>query len=107
MAPTNKADTSENIKYKKRLDAENRTKKHAATKTLKKEVHKLEGEIENLELIIENLEVALADEKIYSNPQLSAEKNKEYENSKNELEKVYSTWSKKSEELENIESEFN
>jgi len=101
-------DTTTNInrKEKKRLDAEKRTKKHAATKSLKKEVQNLEGKIENLELIIENLEIALANEKTYSNPQLSAEKNKEYENTKNTLEKVYSTWTEKSEELENIESEF-
>ena len=94
-------------KDQKRFDAENRKKKHAATKILKKEVTKLESEIESLELLIEDLEVALGDEKIYSNPQLSAEKNKEYENAKNKLEIVYSVWTVKSEELENIESEFN
>jgi len=93
-------------KDQKRFDAESRKKKHAATKTLKKEVAKLESEIENLELLIEDLEVSLGDEKTYSNPQLSAEKNKEYENAKNKLEKVYSEWTEKSEELENIESEF-
>jgi len=93
-------------KDQKRFDAENRKKKHEATKVLKKEVSKLEKEIENLELLIEDLEVSLADEKIYSNPQLSAEKNKEYENAKNRLEKVYTEWTDKSEELENIESEF-
>jgi len=93
-------------KDQKRFDAENRKKKHAATKVLKMEVAKFEKEIENLELLIEELEVSLGDEKIYSNSQLSAEKNKEYENAKNKLEKVYSEWTKKSEELENIESEF-
>jgi hypothetical protein len=46
-------------------------------------------------------------EKVYSNTQLSAAKNKEYENVKNELDKIYSVWTEKSEELENIESEFN
>ena len=81
-------------------------KKHEATKVLKKEVAKLEKEIENLELLIEELEVSLGDEKIYSNPQLSAEKNKEYENAKNKLEKVYFTWTERSEVLENIEGEF-
>ncbi len=94
-------------KDQKRYDAENRKKKHAATKVLKKEVTKLESEIENLELLVEDLEISLGDEKIYSNPQLSAEKNKEYENAKNKLEIVYSVWTDKSEELENIESEFN
>ncbi len=95
-----------NRKEKKRLDAENRKRKHSATKTLKKEVTKLESEIENLELIIEKLEIELGDEKIYSNPNFSAEKNKEYENAKNRLEIIYSEWTKKSEELEKIESEF-
>lgn len=94
-------------KDQKRFDAENRKKKHAATKILKKEVAKLEKEIENLELLIEELEVLLGDEKIYSNPQLSAEKNKEYENAKNKLEIVYSEWTERSEVLENIESDFN
>lgn len=94
-------------KDQKRFEAENRKKKYAATKILKKEVTKLESKIENLELLIENLEISLGDEKTYSNPQLSAEKNKEYENKKNKLEKVYSEWTEKSEELENIEREFN
>ena len=98
---------SKTRKDQKRIDAEIRKKKHAATKVLKKEVTKLESDIENLELLIEDLEVALGDEKTYSNPQLSAEKNKEYENAKNKLEKVYSVWTEKSEELESIESEFN
>ncbi len=95
-----------NRKEKKRFDAENRKKKHSATKTLKKEVTKLENEIENLESQIENLEIELGNEKIYSNPQLSAEKNKEYELARNKLEIIYSEWTEKSEELEKIEQEF-
>ena len=94
-------------KDQKRIDAENRKKRYEATKILKKEVVKLESEIESLESIIENLEVELGDEKVYSNPKLSAQKNKEYENAKNKLESVYSIWTEKSEQLENIENEFN
>jgi ATP-binding cassette subfamily F protein 3 len=95
-----------NRKDQKRVDAENRKKRYEATKILKKEVTKLESEIEAIESQIENLEVELGDEKIYSNPRLSLEKNKEYENLKNKLESIYSIWTQKSEELENIESEF-
>jgi len=95
-----------NRKDQKRFDAENRKKRYEATKILKKEVTKLESEIETLELQIENLEIELGDEKIYSNPRLSVEKNKEYENLKNKLDSIYSIWTQKSEELENIESEF-
>ncbi len=98
--------TTVNRKEQKRIDALNRKRKHEVTKSLKNEVTKLEKEIENLEQLIEDLEIALGDEKIYSNPQLSAEKNKEYENAKNELEKTYSNWTEKSEELENLENEF-
>jgi len=94
-------------KNQKRVEAENRKKKYEATKILKNEVTKLEREIENLELLIEDLEISLGDENTYSNPQLSAEKNKEYENAKNRLEKIYSTWTHKSEALENLESGFN
>ncbi|MCF6271496.1 MAG: ABC-F family ATP-binding cassette domain-containing protein [Melioribacteraceae bacterium] len=93
-------------KDQKRIDAENRKKKYEATKILRNEVSKLENEIENLELLIEDLEVLLGDEKTYSNTQLSAEKNKEYENAKNKLENVYYSWTRKSEELENIERGF-
>jgi len=95
-----------NRKDQKRFDAENRKKRYEATKILKKEVTKLESEIEALESQIENLEVELGDEKIYSNPRLSVEKNKEYENLKKKLDSIYSIWTQKSEELENIESEF-
>jgi len=101
------SNTNTNRKDQKRNDAENRKKRYEATKILKKEVTKLEGEIETLESQIETLEVELGDEKIYSNPRLSVEKNKEYENLKNKLENIFSIWTKKSEELENIEQEFN
>ena len=93
-------------KERKRVDAENRRKKYEATNSLKKKIAKLEKDIEKLEQIIDVLEIELGDEKIYSNPKLSAEKNKEYENTKNTLENIYSEWSEKSEQLENIESEF-
>ncbi|MBU0474877.1 MAG: ABC-F family ATP-binding cassette domain-containing protein [Bacteroidetes bacterium] len=101
------SENNANRKDQKRFDAENRKKRYEATKILKKEVLKLESEIELLEAQIEALEIELGDEKVYSNPQLSAKKNKEYENSKNILEKIYSIWTDKSEELENIEQEFN
>lgn len=101
------SENNTNRKDQKRFDAENRKKRYEATKILKKEVTKLESEIENLEAQIEALEIELGDEKVYSNPQLSANKNKEYENSKNKLDDVYAIWTVKSEELENIEQEFN
>ena len=99
--------TNTNRKDQKRNDAENRKKRYEATKILKKEVLKLESEIETLESQIETLEIELGDEKIYSNSKLSVEKNKEYENLKNKLENIFSIWTKKSEELEHIEKEFN
>ena len=98
--------TNANRKDQKRYDAENRKKRYEATKIFKKEVTKLESEIETLESQIESLEIELGDEKIYSNPRLSAEKNKDYENLKNQLETIYSIWTEKSEILENIKSEF-
>jgi ATP-binding cassette subfamily F protein 3 len=94
-------------KEQKRFEAENRKKKYELTKVLKKEIAQLEEKIENLELLIDNLETALGDVKVYSNPHLSAEKNKEYEQAKNRLENIYLQWAEKSEELENIEKQFN
>ena len=102
------ANKSERKSSDKKTDKQqdDRKKRYEATKALKREVEKLERDIENLEQLIEELEVALGDEKIYSNSHLSAEKNKEYENSKNKLEEVYAEWTEKSEKLESIEKEF-
>ena len=95
-----------NRKDQKRIEAEFRKKKSDATKDLRKEVDHLEAKIEKLELQKINLEKDLADEKIYSKPELAKSKNAEYEKIKTDLEDIFSLWTEKSHQLEEIENQF-
>ena len=100
--PTDKT----NRKDQKRIEAELRKKKSEATKDLKKIVEVLESKIENLEEQKSILEKELADEKIYSNPELAKTKNSDYEKVKLELDNTFSEWTEKSHQLEEIEKQF-
>ncbi|NOX64245.1 MAG: ABC-F family ATP-binding cassette domain-containing protein [Chlorobi bacterium] len=102
-----KNDSKLTRKDRKRMEAELRKSKSEATKTIKEEVHKYEALIEELESSKSGLETELADENVYSNPTLAAEKNKEYDEVKIKLEEAYHHWSEKSEELENLLKQFN
>ncbi|MBU2493680.1 MAG: ABC-F family ATP-binding cassette domain-containing protein [Bacteroidetes bacterium] len=95
-----------NRKDQKRIEAETRKKKSDATKDLRKEVETLESAIESLEDQKLKIEKELADEKIYSNPELAKTKNNEYEKIKSNLEETFLKWTDKSHVLEEIEKQF-
>lgn len=95
-----------NRKDQKRIEAETRKKKSDATKDLRKEVETLESAIESLEDQKLKIEKELADEKIYSNPELAKTKNNEYEKIKSNLEETFLKWTDKSHILEEIEKQF-
>ncbi len=93
-------------KDQKRIEAELRKSKTEATKELEKEIHLYEDIIEELEIKKSKLENELGDESVYSNQNLAAEKNKEYDEVKTKLEETYHQWSAASEKLENILDSF-
>ncbi len=93
-------------KDQKRVEAELRQKKYAATKEIVKEIQKLEKEIEKFESAKIDLENQLADPKIYSNANLSKEKNAEYQSVKDKLDDVFLRWAELTEKLEEIERSF-
>lgn len=99
-------DNKNNRKDQKRIEAELRQKKYKATKDLVKEIEKAENIIAAIEEKINNIEIELGSETVFSNPQLSKEKNNEYEKSKKELEYHYSLWTDLNAKLEEIEKEF-
>lgn len=93
-------------KDQKRLEAELRQKKYGQTKDLRKKISAVESEIESLENLKMEIEDSLADEKIFSNPELSRKKNLEYEKTKNDLEAKFAEWTELSDRLEEIEKQF-
>lgn len=93
-------------KDQKRLEAELRQKKYAATKDIVKEIQALEARIESLENRKKALESDLADPSVYSNSQLAKEKTSEYNKTKEDLEECFEKWTSLTENLEKIESSY-
>ncbi|MBI9073091.1 MAG: ABC-F family ATP-binding cassette domain-containing protein [Melioribacteraceae bacterium] len=103
---SNQADASLSKKDLKRIEAENRQKKFKATKDIVKKIDEFEAKIEKLEIKKSEIENDLADEKVFSNPELSKQKNSEYEDIKEKLDIVFLEWTELTEQLEEIEKEF-
>ena len=93
-------------KDQKRIEAELRQKKFAATKDLRTKLEKCEKEVSSLEELKSRLEGELSDAKIFTNPQLAKEKNLEYEKTKALLDTTYLVWTELSDKLEEIEKGF-
>src|SRR5664280_2526236 len=100
------ADINSSRRDQKRIEAELRQKKYIATKDLIQQVEKLEKEIELLEKREKELEKILANPSVYSNPQEARERNLEYIQTKELLDKTIADWEKLSQELHNIEKLF-
>ena len=77
-----------------------------ATKDLLKKINGLEEKIDRLEMKEKELEKNLADEKLYSDPNLLKEMTSDYNQVKTELENTIEKWQYLSEELVKIESQF-
>ena len=100
--------TQDNIsrKEQKRLEAEQRQKRFRATRDIIKKIEELEKHISRLELRENELENKLAEEKIYSDPVKAKEVTSEYNKVKEDLNYTLAEWSRLSEELQKIESQF-
>ena len=99
-------DQKNNRKDQKRVEAEIRQQKFVLTKDLKKSLEKCESEITRLESARSNLEFDLANPAVFSNPQLSKEKNLEYERTKLQLDAEYNKWTDITHRIEEIEKSF-
>lgn len=97
---------SSSRKDQKRIEAEKRQQKYQATKKIKSEIEKLENKIAELEEEKSQTELALTDPEIFSSPQKSSEYSKNLSRLKNELDDSYSKWTEYSDQLEQIEKEF-
>ncbi|MHB9012145.1 MAG: ABC-F family ATP-binding cassette domain-containing protein [Ignavibacteriaceae bacterium] len=93
-------------KDQKRIDAEQRQKRYAATKHLIKKVTELENQIELLEKKEKKLEHDLTLPEIFSNPQKARETTFEFGETKKKLLEKIKDWEKISEELLEIEKQF-
>jgi len=93
-------------KEQKRMEAEKRQAKYSATKNLVSEIELLEKKIEELEEKKAKLDNTLAAPEAYNNPKKAFSINKEVKIIIEELSRVISEWENLSEELINIESQF-
>ncbi|MFC2139295.1 ABC-F family ATP-binding cassette domain-containing protein [Bacteroidota bacterium] len=101
-----RVDQSSVRKDLKRIEAEKRQTKYKLTKEIIlniKEIEKNIADFESHKLLIEE---ELSNEEVFSNPQLSKDKNLEYDKIKNKIEESYSEWTKLTEKLEEIEKSF-
>ncbi len=102
----NAAQNNISRKEQKRIEAERRQKKFRATKDIIKKIEELEKQISVLESKENELENKLADEKIYSDPVMAKEVTSEYNKAKQDINYKMAEWSRLSEELQKIESQF-
>ena len=93
-------------KEQKRIEAENRQKKYAATKDIVKKIEKLEEKIEELENKEKILEEQLADPLTYNDPQKAKETNQKFTDVKEALTKSLNQWEELSQKLMKIEEQF-
>jgi ATP-binding cassette, subfamily F, member 3 len=100
------ADTSSR-KEQKRIEAEQRNKKYAMTKDLKKKISDLEKKIAALEIKEKEFESLLLDPSIYGDHQKIMNLNGEYQKIKHSLTAKVKEWEEVSLSLEKIEREFN
>lgn len=100
------ATNSTSRKEQKRIEAELRQQKFSATKDLKKQIEKLELQITSKEKVLESIQSELATESFYDNPILVRQRNIDYKNLKEELEKLFSVWENLATKLHYIEREF-
>lgn len=93
-------------KDQKRIEAELRQKRYAATKDLVKQVNTLEKKIEAFEKKQREIETYLADPNNYTDPISLKEKNREYQQLKSDLEIVIEEWTILSEKLAHLEKQY-
>jgi ATP-binding cassette subfamily F protein 3 len=93
-------------KDKKRIEAELRKKKYNATKDINKDIKDVENKIEALEKKVKELEQNLTIPEVYNNPVKARELTLEFNSSKNDLDKSITLWERLSEELAEIEKQF-
>lgn len=92
-------------KEQKRIEAEKRNRRHAATKELKKEVDTLEKKVGWLESEKEELEAKLADPEIYADQEKAVPLQKRLSTIVEELPSLYKSWESAAGRLEAVVAE--
>lgn len=98
--------SDQNRKELKRIEAELRQKKYAATKQIIAEIKKLEKEIEELELKEKEIENLLAEPSTYEDAEVSRKLNINFNEIKDALREKYKKWEELSLSLDEIEKQF-
>ncbi|MGE5805629.1 MAG: ABC-F family ATP-binding cassette domain-containing protein [Ignavibacteria bacterium] len=91
----------------KKFEAELRRKKYSATKEIIQKISGLEKKISDLEILEKQLESDLGNPEIYTNPESAKLKNNEFKQVKAELADCLREWENYSNELLELEKQFN
>lgn len=102
----NKQVETSSKKDQKRIEAELRQKKYAATKHLILDLKNIENKITDLEAEEKKLQAEIFAPELYNDPQAAREKNTDYNKVKKSLEDAMEEWAKLSGEIEEIEKQF-
>lgn len=94
-------------KEARKAKAELRAAKNTRLKPLQKQLAGLEKEIEELEDRKADLEQILSDPELYNNQDAFAEKNKEYQKTSEQLNRIYPNWESVQEKIDKLETQFN
>lgn len=90
------------LKIKKRIEAEERQRLYKLTKPIKDKLADIENQIKEKEKLKQQCEVVMLQPDFFSDKQRVITTNNEYKKLTNELEKLYEDWAYLSDELENI-----
>jgi ATP-binding cassette subfamily F protein 3 len=93
-------------KEQKRIEAERRNKRHAATKDLKARLKKIEESVVKWEDVASSCDDGLNDPDIYGDAKRLSEIQKQRKKAETELSRLYDEWEKVAHRLEVVEQEF-
>jgi ATP-binding cassette, subfamily F, member 3 len=100
------ADDSKDRREQKRLEAELRNRRYAATKELRRKITKTEEEIGRLEELKSGVEEELSRPEVYSSPEKSRDAQSRLRDAERTLAERYATWEQLAAEIDAIEKEL-
>lgn len=103
---SNGVDDGLSAKERKRIEAERRNARYAATKDLKKKIERIEGRISELEERKSKFENELADPEVYQHPGKVKDVQGRRSKTETELSDLYAQWGKLSSQLEDVEAKL-
>jgi len=101
-APSPAPASGPKTREQKRAEAEERARRHAATKDFKEKLARVEAEIASLEGRLRDLEAALADPALYRDAEKARESRREHKEIQERIAWLYDEWSGRSQAVDDL-----